>query len=277
MQLVVEHGLGQQVQDDTVGDPVAVEAETVSPRFWLVWVGSNPAIVCPGWVCDADSEGFGEHTSISTLESAFVINIVLCIWHVLAQGDLLAFMVSDWNLVGLVSTGPDHQVCILKVLGLLFHSRSFDQLNSLFCTTFDVVVQLLGITSESRIGVHEAIWVPEHRLTELSVPSLLGLGHSAVEHSDLVSVEYLDIGLLKVRWQVEIVVKVPILVLEVAEAFAQTAALRTGFLLAIVTSAAVHAVWDRLERGVRYLGEVVRIQGVVAIEGGWTMQHDPRR
>lgn len=77
MQLRLYHRLRQQVQEDAVGHPATVEAETVGTRVGLASIGTHHAIVGASWVSEACSEGLREQAAVCDADPAPAIDIVL--------------------------------------------------------------------------------------------------------------------------------------------------------------------------------------------------------
>lgn len=109
-------------------------------------------------------------------------------------------MIFNRYLVCLITTSPYHQLGVLKMDSLLLWSRGFHKLDSLLLTLDHLPVEPLGITSESRVRIDEAVLVGKNLFAEFRVAVVFGLSHSSIENFDLVSVEYLDASIFKVLW-----------------------------------------------------------------------------
>lgn len=113
-----------------------------------------------------------------------------------------------------------------------------DQLYSLLTSTFDLVIEVLRISSETSIGIYITVFFSIYPLIEIAIPSCLGLGNCLVEDSYFISIQYLNTSSTEFREFV--IVELPILILEVTKAFAVTYALLLSHL--IYTLAAILAI-----------------------------------
>ena len=142
--------------------------------------------------------------TISEVKSAVVIDIVLGCGYLIvhdlaAELYLFAFMVSHQNLVRLVPASPDHQVRVFDLRGLLLRSLSLNKLDSFFLPREYIAVQLLGIASQPRIAVQDAIVFRKPLCIVVGVTSTLCLSHSVVEYPNLISKQNLNIAFSEVR------------------------------------------------------------------------------
>ena len=230
----------EQADQNSICDPVAIETETIGARIRFAVVFDLHAIVGSGGIRYSSAEGLRENRAISCLYTALCVHIKLREWDELADGYFLALVILEWNLLGLVPTGPDDEVSLVDVASLFLVRRRLDKFDSLFGSVDDALVEVLGVAAQTGVRVEVAVLAGEDLLVELRVAVLLGLGHSWIKYSDLVSVEDLDAAGLEVLGQLG-VVELPVFVLEVAEALADAPA---GHFL-VLTDAAVFAIRNR--------------------------------
>ena len=151
VELVVQDSLGQEVHQDAVGYPIAVQTEAVSPRIDLASIWPHHAIVGPGGIRNARPEGFRQQTAVCHAKPTLAIYVKLCVYYFLAQGDLFAFVVLYGYLVGVVPAGPYDQVRILQELRLLLIRLTLHQLHPLLIPLLYLSVQLLGVAAQARV------------------------------------------------------------------------------------------------------------------------------
>lgn len=172
----------------------------------------------------------------------------------LAEDQLIPVRIFYRYLIRLIAARPDHQICILQVLGLFLSRAGLNTLDSLLRACSYLVVKLPGVASESGVGVKEAVGVCKYVLVELRVTVLLGHFDSVVKHPDLVSVQDFDASIRPILHEIVFVIEVPVFVMEVPEAEAlAVAGLVLGLLLRVVAVAALLAVVQLLERSIRHL------------------------
>ena len=237
--------------EDAVADPAAVEAEAVGARVRLATAAADHAVVGAGRIGEASTEGLGEEAAIGDTDSALAVDVELGVRDSLAQSNLFPLVILDWDLVRVVAASPDHQVCITEVLSLVLWLRRRHEGDPLLVAVLHLPIEPLGIAAEAGVGVDEASGIGEDVLTELSVAVGLRLVDRAVEDANLIPVEDLDAAWAVVRWQVLVMIKVPVFVLEVAPALAQAVALRILLLLGLGAAAAFSAVRVALQRRIR--------------------------
>lgn len=93
----------------------------------------------------------------------------------------------------MISSRNDGIVCVFDVRFLFFPSVSFNQPNSSFFATVDIIIQLLGIPSEASEGVEVPILVLERSCFVVSVTSFCRISDSTVENFYTIFVKYCDI------------------------------------------------------------------------------------
>lgn len=148
--------------------------------------------------------------------------------------DFLVVRVFNWHVLCLVPASPDDQVSIIDVLGLVAGSGGLDQSNSFFFSLFDIVVQTLGVSSETGERIEIAVFVAEVELLEIGVAVLSRILYLVVEHSNLLAIQDFYTAYAPDRKLIEI--KAPVLITEKTVALAYAAAfcalrraLATGF------------------------------------------------
>ena len=85
MQFVIKQCLWQKVHEDPVGDPIAVQTETVSLGIRSSFVRDHHSVISSSGICNSRSERFGQKTSIGSCESTFAIYVKLGIGNFLAE------------------------------------------------------------------------------------------------------------------------------------------------------------------------------------------------
>lgn len=111
-------------------------------------------------------------------------------------------------------------------------------MDSFLASTFNFVIQVLRVSSETSIGIHITFFFSIYPLIEIVVASCLSLVHCLVEDSYFVSIQYLNAS--GAEFGEFVVVELPILILEVPKAFADTLALLLSRL--VYAGAAVLAI-----------------------------------
>ena len=151
-------------------------------------------------------------------------------------------MIPDWNFICLISACPYYDISIFKMFCLFFWRRSFDKFDPLFFTSDNLSIKSLCISSKTCIRVHISILIWEYLFTELVISVILCLCNSSIENFNFLSVQYFDTSLFKMLWNLIIVVKFPVFILEEAKAFASATTLRFLLFLLIWACATFKAV-----------------------------------
>jgi hypothetical protein len=118
----------QKLQNDSIRDPIAIQAKAVSSWLGFAAIAHLHAVVGPCWVTDASTKGLRHRCSIGCFQSTFRVNVELSERNFLTQWNLLAFVVLDWDLLGLVATTPNDEVCLVDMLLLILWCLGLDQL-----------------------------------------------------------------------------------------------------------------------------------------------------
>jgi len=86
------------------------------------------------------------------------------------------------------------------MLCLLFGRDGFDELDPFLLATFDLLIELFGVTSQSCVRVQESLLVGEEVFLEFRIIVLFCLFYRAIKHPDLVSIENFNISLSEMVW-----------------------------------------------------------------------------
>jgi hypothetical protein len=94
-------------------------------------------------------------------DTALAVDIVL------GEGDPLALQnrslsFFDLDRLSLIACGPDHQIRLIHILGLLSVRWTLDQLHTLFLPVFDSLVKCLSVTSQPCERVEVSVFVRKH-------------------------------------------------------------------------------------------------------------------
>lgn len=108
----------QEVQKQSVGHPVMVQTERIRFRVRSVWM--NHPVVCGCWISKPHPKDFVERAAVSREEAAPFVDVVLSVGGSLTQHDFISFMVFDRDFVGVVPTGPNDVISVLKNVSLFF-------------------------------------------------------------------------------------------------------------------------------------------------------------
>jgi hypothetical protein len=119
---------------------------------------------------------------------ALAVHIVLRVGHPLTQLQPLSIRVLDGYHVRLIPTSPDHEIRTIHVPLLLLRGLGLNERDSLLLASHDLLVEILGVTSEAREGVKVAIFFGELVRLELIVAVFLRIGDLVVEDFDLLTV-----------------------------------------------------------------------------------------
>lgn len=158
-------------------------------------------------------------------------------------------MILDGNLVGGESTGPDDEICLLQVFSLILNAWCLYNSDFFLSILSNPVIKSFGISSQARVRVYIPVFLGKYNVTKLRVSIFLCNIDSAVEHLNLVSVQYLDACVGPVVNQLSFIIEIPFLGIKVSKTQTLARALRFCLLL-VLASAAILATAYLLQRGV---------------------------
>lgn len=144
-------------------------------------------------------------SSIGQVDSAVIIHVILresslrIFAHDLgAHLYFLALLIPNINFAGLVAAGPNDEIGILEILGLLTRSLSLNYINSLFLLLSPFEVHFLCVTSEASVSIENATIFGVILLIKIIIVVLLGVRNCIKKDSYFVSIENFDIAILDV-------------------------------------------------------------------------------
>ena len=107
---VVEHRLWDEIEQQPVGNPAAVEAEAVGPWIHLARRRTDRPIIRSRRIRNPRAKHLGKEAGIGRANSAFTVDIELCLGHFLLKFDWLSFVILDRDFVCLIAAAPEDKV-----------------------------------------------------------------------------------------------------------------------------------------------------------------------
>jgi uncharacterized membrane-anchored protein len=92
----------------------------------------------------------------------------------------------------LVAASPNDDVGINKIWRLFFYGLCLHKAKSFLLAISNVLVELLGISSEPSEGVEVSLLVSEIALLKVGVPISLGIRYFLVKHFNIITVKNRD-------------------------------------------------------------------------------------
>ena len=148
-------------------------------------------------------------------------------------------------------------------------------MNSFLFTFYYTGVQTFWVTSKTSIWIYVAVLFAEHCFTKLFVTGLIGLSHGAVKYSNSISIKNFYASFFKMSGKLGVIIKIPVLIFEKAETFADTTTFWFFFLFGIGTSATFCTILVLFKNCITHFIPFIGIffDLVIPIMSCWTIQH----